>query len=173
MANILPRDAMKDVRAFYRARVVLAGSLLAIACGAIALLALVPAYAICNEEQGQGEAVQAAPSPASSADREEIARAQVLLRELKPIASSTPSVLEFVEAILAPRPAGVAIQSVRLARGAPGTLVVTGTAPSRAAISAYRAALSDDPRFESVSVPIGNLTGAKNDRFTVTITGHF
>ena len=52
-------------------------------------------------------------------------------------------------------------------------MTVEGSAREREGINAYRAKLSEDPRFESISVPIGTLTGAEGGRFSITITGTF
>ena len=174
MVNILPQDSLKTVRRFYRSRAVVAGSLVASACAAVALLSLVSAYTIVNAVPASLEGSPEVTLPASSGeDREEIVRAQVLLKEFGPLASSASSSMEFIEAALLARPAGVLVQNIHITRGASATLVLAGTTPSRDDINAYRVSLSKDPRFKSVSVPIGILAGAKDDRFTVTLTGDF
>ena len=112
--------------------------------------------------------------PASSdSDREALARMQVLIEELRPLASSTPSVIRTFEEALLARPPGVAVQNIHLTRGNPATLILAGIAPSRDEINTYRTALSKDPRFMSVSVPIGILAGTEGGRFTITLTGDF
>src|SRR3989344_7472673 len=137
MANILPKDALTAVRNFYRARFVLVGSLISIVCGAIALLALVPAYALVGAERAvaNNDDLQVVSLP-PSADRDDIIRAQALVRELRSIASSTVSTLDVLDGILGARPARVAISSMSYVRGDPGTIVINGTAPSRDAIRA-------------------------------------
>ena len=103
MANVLPRDALKGIRSSYRARFVLVGSLAAIVCGGIALLALAPAYAIVKA----GHVASADPQTVSlppSTDRDEVLRAQTLVRELQPVASSTIPVVQILEQVLAAHP---------------------------------------------------------------------
>ena len=58
-------------------------------------------------------------------------------------------------------------------RSNPSTIVVEGLSQSREAINEYRAELSNDARFQSVSVPIGALAGIEDGRFTVTLMGTF
>src|SRR3989338_10928347 len=105
MVNILPQDSLKTVRHFYRSRAVVAGSLVASACGVIALLVLASAYMIVNAVPASLEGFPEVALPESSGeDREEIVRAQVLLKELAPIASSASSSTTFIEAALSARP---------------------------------------------------------------------
>ena len=131
MANVLPKDALSTVRGFYRARFLLVGSLVAIACGVLALLALMPVYATVSAERlAESDPLSQVSLPPSS-DRDDIARAQVLVKELLPVASSTVSALHVLEGILSARPAGVKLSNVRYMRGEEGTIVVSGTAPSR------------------------------------------
>ncbi len=54
-----------------------------------------------------------------------------------------------------------------------GEIVVAGRAPGRAEINGYAAALRADPRFGTVSVPIGDLAGAQEGRFSITLAGTF
>lgn len=171
MANVLPRETQRDVRSSYRARFVLVGSLVFGACGIVSLLALVPAYAIVSAERNAAADTLISLPP--STDREDLSRAQALARELKPAASSTISLLPVLGEILSARPQGVAVSSMHITRGDPGTISLTGTAPSRDEINAYRAILAENPRFEDVSVPIGTLTGPGNGSFSATLSGVF
>ncbi|OGG77854.1 hypothetical protein A3B35_02335 [Candidatus Kaiserbacteria bacterium RIFCSPLOWO2_01_FULL_54_24] len=174
MVNILPQDSLKTVRHFYRSRAIVAASLVASACGVVALLVLVSAYMIVNAVPASLEGSPEVTLPTSSGnDREEIVRAQILLKEFEPIASSASSSTAFIEAALSARPPGVRVQNIHITRGDPGTMVLAGTALSRDDINAYRVSLSNDTHFKSVSVPIGILAGTKDDRFTVTLTGDF
>lgn len=150
------------------------GSLVLIACGVVVLLALVSEYAIVSGVPGSANGSPEVTLPASSGtDREEIARTQTLINELKPLASSTASVLGLLEAALLARPSGVVVENIHLTRGDPATLILAGSASSRDDINMYRTVLTKDPRFRSVSVPIGILAGTEGGRFTVTLTGDF
>lgn len=171
MANVLPKDILHAVQRSHRARFVLVGSLVAMVCGVVALLALVPSYAVVSAERGTTSDAQVPLS--ASTDREDVMHAQLLVKELRPVASSTISALDILDEALSIRPKGTIISSMRLSRGSPGSIVMNGIAPSRDAINAYRAILSQDTRFETVSVPIGTLSGAAGGPFSVTITGTF
>ena len=172
MVNILPPQALRGIRRFYWSRLLVVGSLAAILCGIIASFAFMPAYAIVHFGNGSGdELAQAEASPTSSTERQDIADAQILLKELRDTASSTPSSVAFIEAALSARPAGIRVDTIHLTDEANATLVVGGIASSREAINAYRTALSGDPHFASVTVPIGILAGTEDGRFTITLTG--
>ena len=174
MSNLFPPEALKAVRGFYRARFVLVGSLVLIAGGLIALLALVPAYSLVNTNRAAAnDLLGSAASSSLKSNRNDLIRAQQLVKELRPIASSTVSVLEVLADVLGARPPGLVVLSVNFARGNPGTITLNGTAPSRDEINAYRTVLAKDPRFKSVSVPIGVLAGSDDGHFSLTLKGTF
>ena len=166
-------ESLQAVRNAHRARFVLVGSLIVIVCGAVALLALVPAYAIVRSGHAAIDDPLQTVSLPPSTDRDDVMRAQALVRELRPVASSTTSALQILGSVLSARPPGITISSMSFARGDPGTIVVSGVAPSRDEVNAYRAALSKDSRFKTVSVPIGILSIPEGGRFSVTLTGTF
>lgn len=173
MANVLTKESLSAVRSLYRSRFVLAGSLVAIVSGAVALFALMPAYAALSAQRLAVTDPLSSVSLPPSTDRDDVARARVLVQELGPVASSSPSVLNVLGDVFGMRPAGVKISSVSYERGDPGTIIVSGTVPSRDEINTYRAVLSSDPRFKNVSVPISTLTGLGGGNFSVTLTGTF
>ena len=173
MANVLTKESLSVVRSLYRSRFVLVGSLVAIVCGAIALFALMPAYATVSAQDPAAVDPLSSISLPASTERDDVARARVLVEELGHVASSTVSALSVLEDVFGMRPAGVKISAVSYTRGDPGTIIVSGTAPSREEINTYRAALSGDSRFKSVSVPISTLTGFGGGNFSVTLTGTF
>ncbi|MBI2610602.1 hypothetical protein HYW60_01545 [Candidatus Kaiserbacteria bacterium] len=170
MANLLSPRELKQVRSYFRARFLGTGSLVAIVCGVVALLSLLPVYAIVGAPR-EGSS----PTPgvlSESEDREELARARLILRDIAPVASTTSS-LDMLGEILSVRPAGTVITSMSFKRGEEGMIVLSGTSKSRDDINAYREILSRDARFSSVTVPIGALAGTAGSRFTLTITGTF
>lgn len=172
MANLLPPQAQKSVKGFYRSRFVFTGSLVAIVCASIAIIALLPVYVMVRTQAGEN------PEPATQtlsdiSDREEIARARLLLKELQPIAATSTPALAILEEIFVARPAGTVVSSVSFKRGEESEIVIGGTSPSREDINAYRETLAKNPRFTSVAVPLGVLAGAAGARFTVTIKGNF
>lgn len=174
MANLLPHEALHNVQRIRRARFMLVGSLVALVCGAVAILALVPTYILASlGDPAKENMLVGDVSLASSADRDDLSRAQVLSKELQPYASSTISMLPIIQEILDLRPKGVTISNINFSRGDLTTIIMSGEAPSRDEINAYRAILLQDPRYASVSVPLGALAGSEDGHFSVTITGMF
>ena len=156
------------------ARLLLVASLLFMLCAFVALLALMPSYAIVQAgSNALGDGSSGSLSDADQAARDDIFRAQLMLRDLRPVASATSSALSLFDIVLRERPKGVLVRSLNYERGDPGTIIVQGTAPSREEINAYRAALAKDPAFKSASVPLQNLTGSGDGHFTLTLTGAF
>ncbi len=173
MVNILPPDSLNAARRFCWSRVITAGSLVAIVCGIIVLLALVSAYAIAGGIPAGTASFPESTLPLSyEEDQADLIRAEAVLKELAPLAS-TSSAVKFIAAALLVRPTGILVQNIRLTRGNPMTLILSGAAASRDDINMYRSALSKDANFKSVSVPIGILAGTKDNRFTITLTGDF
>lgn len=174
MANILPPKAQKEARGFYQSRFVTVGSLVAIVCGVIGLAALLPVYAMVRDTRGDTGTQSAAAQPLpESSDREDLARTRLILKELSPYASSTTSSLTMLGEIFGARPAGTIITSISLKRGLEGELSLSGSTLSRDDINAFREALIKNPRFTSVTVPIGVLAGTAGSRFTITLKGKF
>lgn len=171
MANVLPRETLKAVRRSYRSRFVLVGSLIAIVSGAFALLSLLPVYAIVKAEQEHTSVEVAALSP--SDERDEIMRTQALVKALKPVAVVATSSLVILNEVFSARPPGIVLSSAGYVKGALGTIAVSGRASSRESINTFRATLSQNPLFESVTVPIGAFVGAGASEFSMTITGDF
>lgn len=173
MANVLPKKSLRAMRRFHRDHFILVGSSVAFVCGLIAFLSLLPAYVIERFERSVATDSAEVVSLPQSTVRDDLVRAQVLAKELQPFASSTVSALPFLEEVLTARPSGVKITMMSFSRGESGTIVVSGTAPSRDEISAYRTVLASGARFQSVSVPIGALAGSEDGRFSITLTGNF
>ena len=172
MANVLPNSSLKAVGGFYRTRFVFIGSGVALVCALFALLVLVPAYTAVHSKAGvTSESPQLPASLQTNTDRDDIARAQLLVGGFRPVASSSPSILELLDDVLGVRPDGVLVESINIKRGEAGTITLEGSLDSRGALSTYREALLENPRFKSVSVPLGVLAGTGDDRFTITLTG--
>jgi len=177
MANVLPIRAQKDTWRFYRARFLFVGSVALLAAALVALLALAPAYVVLRIEEhalsGNTPLVMLPASAQDRTDRTDITRAQTLLVQLSPVASSTTTSLDALNAAMQARPSGVVLRSLSYTTGKESTIVITGEAPGGAAISAYRTALSADARFKTVSVPISDLAKTQRGTFTITLTGAF
>lgn len=161
---------------FYRARLSLAAAVTLCACGLLAFLALLPAYAALRAE---GAFFETAPSAnagvqkGKDSERDQILRTRILLEQLSPVASSTAPMFDALISALGMRPSGVTVDRVNYVRDAGGEVTIGGTASSREGVQAYVAALRADPRWKNISVPIGDLAGTGDGRFSITVTGTF
>ncbi len=173
MSNILPKEAKKAVRSTYRARFIVAGSFTALFVAGLCALALLPSYLALHAGDVAGIPMSTSTKAVSDADRSAIASIRTMLASLSPIlvATTTPTVA--MTKVLSLRPSTITIDHLTYSEGDPGTIVVTGSAATREAINGYRQALSSDPLFKSVSVPIGDLTGEPGARFSLTLSGAF
>jgi hypothetical protein len=170
MANILPLDAQKKIWSMYRARFLIAASLVSLALSALAALALVPSYLAL---QLAAPPVSDAISHANANTPEDIAtvsRAQALIAALGPVLSATTSPASVILDALGQRPAGVTVTGITYTTN-PSLITFAGSA-SRDAISAYRDTLAKDPLFTSVSIPVDSLIG-NNSNFTMSLSGNF
>src|SRR5262249_50203723 len=93
MSNVLPESESKATWRMYRARFLVAGSLLLISCAARAALVLLPSYLILGFD-AIPSAQQTSPDTATQSDRLEIAHTQALMTQLSPlVATTSPSAL--------------------------------------------------------------------------------
>lgn len=169
MTNVLPPERQRDVWGTYRARFIFAGSAFGLALALLAYLSLLPSYLALRADE---RAVPpSGPGPGSSRDQADITRAQGLLAALKPAVDATTTPSEVLQSAIAHRPRGILVDHITYA--SPGTIVVSGVAQSRESISEYKKALLADPRFKSVSVPVGDLVGAEGGRFSITLSGNY
>ena len=170
MANILPLQAQKKIWHMYRARFLIAASLVSLALSALAALVLVPSF-LALELAAPPLSDTAARSAANTpTDVVTISRTQAIIAALSPIFSATSSPSQAIIAALSARPPGVVVQNITYT-AAPARITFTGTA-SRDAIGAYRDALTKDPQFTSVAVPVDSLIGTNNN-FTMSLQGNF
>lgn len=173
MSNVLPPTAQQAVRSAYRARFIVAGSLVAIACALLAILALLPSFLVLVISGNASSAARSSASASATADSAAIAQAQALVAALSPIVSATTTPTDAIRAAIAARPAGVTVGHITYTSGAPGTLMLVGSGQTPSGISAYREALAADPHFTSVSVPVSDLVGAQGGQFSITASGNF
>ena len=173
MSNILPKDARLAVRSMYRARFIVAGSFVALFVAGLCALALLPSYLAIHAADIRDVPASSSTKTASDADRASVSSIRTMLESLSPVltATTTPSVV--ITKILSLRPPTIRIDHLTYSGGNPGTIVVTGSAATREAINGYRQVLSSDPFFKTVSVPVGDLTGAPGARFSLTLTNAF
>ncbi len=169
MSNLLPNEAKIEVWSDTRSRILVGVGLSFFAGAVLAGAALAPSFLIMHGIQVKTSDEKADPT----ADQTQaILDAQALLSQISAVESTTSPAKIAAQAIAA-RPRGVTLTHVVYNAGTPATLMLVGNAPRREDVNAYRTALSADPRFSSVSVPINALVGTENGDFTLTITGSF
>ncbi len=171
MSNVISREGRIAVGRMYRARFMIAGGLIFSATAFFAGLALLPAYLALHAVDAPSNARSASSS--QERDRAEINRAVALLSILSPLVAATTTPTNTISRALSLRSAGVHIDHITYTTGEGGTIVISGTADTPTKIDAYRKSLSSEPMFTSVSVPVGDLVGAKGGHFSVTLQGTF
>ena len=172
MSNILPREAKKAVWSMYRIRFAVVGSFVALSAAGLCALSLLPSYLALHAGGATNSASSTPQSVANGADRAAIQSIQTMLKVLAPLtATSTPT--SVITQALSLRPSGVVVDHVTYSGGVSGTVMLVGSTATREAINAYKQALSADPRWKTVSVPIGDLTGEPGARFSITLSGAF
>ena len=173
MSNLLPREAQKARWSMYRARFIIAGSLVALAVAALCALALLPSYLALHPGLSTGDASSAPEKVADAKDREAIRRIQSLLGVLSPLVAATTTPTSAITQALSLRPLTVKINHIVYTRGSEGTIMLVGSSAAREAINGYRQALAADPLFKTVSIPVGDLTGAPGGQFSLSLSGDF
>lgn len=173
MSNVLPQLARKKVWRMYRARFLLAGSVVGLVVAALAAVALVPSYVVLQASGLGPPAEQTISAATASQDRMAILENQSLLTALSPLVSATTSRAQLIAAALSLRPADIRVEHITLTSGNPGTMILAGSATNISAIETYRKTLGSDSSFSSVSVPVGDLAGTQNGQFSITLLGNF
>ena len=107
MSNVLPPSVQQAVRSSYQARFIIAGSLIAIACALLAMLALLPSFLVLVISGNASSAAQSSENASATADSAAIAQAQALVMALSPVVSATTTPTDAIGAAIAARPAGV------------------------------------------------------------------
>ncbi|MBI5457574.1 hypothetical protein HY971_02515 [Candidatus Kaiserbacteria bacterium] len=173
MSNILPKEAKKAVWNTYRARFIVAGSFTALFVASLCALSLLPSYLALHAGDVAGVPTSTSTKAVNDADRSAIASIRTILTSLSPVLVATTTPTAAITKVLSLRPSTITIDHLTYSGDEPGTLVVTGSAATREAINGYRQALSSDPLFKMVSIPIGDLTGEPGARFSLTLSGAF
>lgn len=164
--NLLPPASMKKMRADFRARFVLAGAAILLACALIYSLALVPAeISVIAFKQ---PATPASPQAGASfqSDSAALAQTNALLSAIAPFTAT--SSLGAIQSALADRSAGITFTAMTYS-AVQRTLSISGHAATPGDLNAFREALGNDPAFKNVSVPVSALLGSQSGSFTVTM----
>ncbi len=156
----------------YRVRFVIAGSLVGLSTAGLSALSLLPSYLALHAAEPVKVQSGVSRSAASSADRATIASIQTMLEALSPLIATTTPTAAIMRA-LSLRPSTIAIDHITYSADNPGMVILAGSAATRGAINGYRQALSADPHWKTVLVPVGDLTGEPGARFSITLSGTF
>lgn len=170
MANVIPREGLSKIGKRNSARFLFVGACMSAAAAIVAILAIMPAYLSVRVARASVETAAQQSGGTATADQEAAVRTQGLITNLTPIANATTSPVGALDVALAEKPAGLSITSITYTSDK-STIVLTGTASRREAVSALRDALEASKRFSTVAVPVAALVGAQEGRFTITLTG--
>lgn len=171
MSNLLPLRTKTEEWARTRERIMFAVACAVALAALVAALSLVPAYAVARTAFVANSAKQDA-SDSTGAQEKALADAQAMLSQLGSFVA-TSSAARVTADVLALKPKGVRIDGISYAAGSPSMLTLKGESADRDLVKEYRFALSADPRFVSVTVPISALVGTDDGTFTITISGRF
>jgi hypothetical protein len=163
MSNLLPLPRAKHVWAVHRAHFVFVTALVFFALAILGALALLPSYlAVAFAAPGD----PSASAQGEAFDASTLTRSQAIVRTLtSSFATTSPS--EAIAAALAARTAGTSITHITYTQNT-REIAIDGTG-TRASISAYRDALSRNPRFGAVSIPVAALVGNEGGNFSITL----
>jgi len=165
MSNLLPPESQKRTRKEFRARFLLAASLVLFCCAVIFALALTPAeVALVFFSPPSSQMAQAATSTA--ADGAALAHTKALLSAMQPFATS--SSLTDISSALSEAGNGILIDDISYAP-ADNSLSLAGHAQTPDEVNALREALQGNPLFTNVSVPVSALLGSQDGSFTITM----
>ena len=173
MINLLPADFQDDTRLFYSLRRRTLTASVAIIVAMLSLLALLPSFLILRVKPTNSQTDITMQD--AQTDTAVINHSQELLATLYPLVSASSSVSETLNAALILRQGheAIAIDHISYQSGARHTIILSGIGTESRHLDAYRRALSLDPHFTEVSVPIEALVGARNGTFSITLLGSF
>ena len=176
--NLLPGDTKQALANMIRSRFLLTGSIVLTLAALLSMLALVPALLFAHAPQAALFAAESDETKVSEGnqmkiDRESVQHTRALLTELSALGQLKRSLSDTIALVSTLRPSGVVLGTIVYSSGKVSTLTVSGSAPNRDVINAYRTSLSQSGRFDTVSVPVAALVGALEGRFTITLTGAF
>ncbi|MEK7156283.1 MAG: hypothetical protein AAB790_00560 [Patescibacteria group bacterium] len=172
MSNVLPKEAKKAAWRMYRARFVIAGSLVALAAAGLSALALLPSYLALHAAEPVSAPSNTAKSAGSETDRAALTSVRAMVETLSPLIATTTPAAAITQALSA-RPSAISIDHITYSADSPGMLILAGTAATREALGGYRQALSANSLWKTVFVPVGDLTGEPGARFSMSLSGDF
>ena len=174
MINLIPPDAQKQVKHEYWIRVVTIWMFLVGVSSLLCIFFLVPAYVLVhNQLESFSSQFKEADTNSESLKSSEaaIVHANAISALLTQSENTTnfSTVLVQIEKV---KTADMLLFDFNIIRTGDvlTSIIISGTAPSRAALSSFRDALDANPLFGKVELPLSSLAKDKNIPFTITIT---
>ncbi len=178
MALIVPAEFATNMKWTVTARIVYLVCVMAIAAASMVMLATLPGYInMRSEKQNLSTVLDAtmknAEEQEKNAGRETLLGSKRRIEALSAIVAPTEASRHILD-VVSVKPSGVALTAFSYVhKNGEGTLVVSGTVTSRAALSGYVQALEASKRFSSVVVPITTLARVEEGEFDITLSGNF
>ena len=174
MINLIPPSAQKQVKHEYWIRVVILWMFLAGTSFLVFFIFLIPSYVLVhNQLDSFSEKFIHADTNNQSLKISEHSIAEVnaisVLLASSENTKTFSSVLDEIEKITGDDIILLDFAVMRIGDSF-SSIVISGTAPSRASLSSFRDDLDAQPLFEKVELPLASLAKDKDIPFTITIT---
>ena len=153
----------------FRARFLLAASLVVLACALLFAVALLPAEASLISFATPGAQGKTQTTSTVTADKTALGHTNALIKQLSTLnATSSLSTLDALVAALSESGPGISINDIQYSV-ANQSISLAGTAQTPDEVNTFREALQSDLRFTNVSVPVSALLGSEDGSFTITM----
>ncbi|RJQ33555.1 hypothetical protein C4568_04460 [Candidatus Parcubacteria bacterium] len=172
MSNVLPPENQKRILASQRTRFIFVFAEVAIVVAFVFYIMLLPSTLMLAYTGNKTEEDPTATSTAAAYNTT-LREAKLSIMQLDTVLKATTTPSTIVDAVLAAKPEGIAIDTMMYTKGSPGKMVVGGHAARPDLIQAFRTALDADTRFDSVNIPVSAVFGSDTGAFTITISGTF
>ncbi len=175
MINLIPPQARKQVRIEYWVRVVSVWMLLLAVASFICALLLIPSLVLIQSQLKAFEGAYKTASDQNDAYKaleKEVRDANTIARQLVSI-DVTPLFTQFITDIENTAAKKVVLRSIDGKRNEEGfveEIKVSGVAPTRTSLVAFKEELTKLDAFESVHLPLSNLAKDKDASFNIVIT---
>ncbi len=177
MANLLPFENKKKLRAEYHYRVTIIAAAAFLITVLIAGVFLLPSYFIAQSKQIAAESrVEVLKKVSESKEDRDIQAALATAnKKLSILASSEHEpISKHFETVIALRPSGIGITSLFYGRTAQVSHIdLEGYAKTREALLAFKKALERQSSFTEIILPITHLVKENDINFSMTIHGDF
>ena len=174
MINLIPPSAQKQVKHEYWIRVVTVWMLLAGISFVMCAFFLIPAYVLV-QNQLDNYSTQFAEADTNNKSLKASETAIIEANAISGLLTQSESIVSFssiIDEIEKSKNANILLFNFSVTRT--GTIftsiTISGTASSRATLSAFKEALDSNILFEKVELPLSSLAKDKDIPFTITIT---